>query len=160
MSDPNVRPARPSDVNSILELIRGIAEYEKLTHQLEIDESRLHQSLFGDNPVPRALVAESKGSVVGYAIYFYNYSTFIGKPGIYLEDLYVDPDYRGKGHGNALFKTVAKIAYDEDCGRMEWMALDWNEPALEFYRERGAQLLDEWRLLRFTRPELEALAAQ
>ncbi|OUW15927.1 MAG: hypothetical protein CBD18_07955 [Opitutales bacterium TMED158] len=157
MAEPYVRSARPRDVNRILEMIRGIAEYEKLAHQLETDESRLHESLFGENPVPRALVAEHEGFLVGYAIFFYNYSTFVGRPGIYLEDLYVDVNYRGKGYGNALFKAVTRIAYDENCGRMEWVALDWNDSALEFYRERGAQQLDEWRLLRFARPELEAL---
>ena len=156
--DPAIRQATPSDVPRIIELIRGIAEYEKLTHQLEIDEARLHESLFGENPVPRALVATSGDRTIGYAIYFYNYSTFIGKPGIYLEDLYVEPDYRSRGFGNALFSRVAKIARDEDCGRMEWMALDWNEPALNFYKERGAKCLDEWRLLRFTEDDLKRLA--
>ncbi len=153
-----IRPARPEDVSSILELIREIAAYEKLSHQVEVDEASLNESLFGEHPVPHALVAICEDQIIGYAIYFYNYSTFIGRPGIYLEDLYVKADYRGRGFGNALFNRVAKIAYEENCGRMEWMALDWNEPALDFYKLRGAKQLDDWRLLRFTNEELKDLA--
>ena len=158
MPPNSIRAAQPEDVARIIAMIRGMAEYEKLTHQLQIEEATLTSSLFSDNPVPRALVATSEDYVVGYAIYFYNYSTFIGKPGIYLEDLYVDIDYRGKGYGDALFKRVANIAHEENCGRMEWMALDWNTPALEFYKSRGAVKLEEWRLLRFTEDELNTLA--
>ncbi|MEM9159902.1 MAG: GNAT family N-acetyltransferase [Verrucomicrobiota bacterium] len=153
-----IRPASTDDVETILDLIRGIAEYENLTHQLEATTEKLQESLFGENPVAYALVAEDDSSgIVGYAIYFYNFSTFLAQKGIYLEDLYVKPEYRGKGWGKKLFTAVAKIAYDQNCGRMEWMALDWNDPALEFYRAQGASLLEEWRLLRFLRPELEKL---
>ncbi len=157
-SQIEIRPAQPNDVPRLVAMIRGIAEYEKLTHQLQVDESTLNESLFGSNPVPRALVGTINSVIVGYAIYFYNFSTFIGSPGIHLEDLYVDTKYRGSGLGTALFKQVAKIAHDENCGRMEWMVLDWNKPALDFYNCQGARLLEEWRLLRLTRPELEALA--
>ncbi len=161
MTEPNpeveIRAAQESDVAPIMEMIRGIAEYEKLTHQLEITEESLHESLFGDNPTPHALVATLAGQTVGYAIYFYNFSTFLGKRGLYLEDLYVESEYRGKGVGNLLFKSVAQVAYDEGCGRMEWVALDWNTPALDFYQAKGADMLDEWRLHRLTRDGLEAL---
>ncbi len=153
-----IKQAESSDVPAIMEMIKGIAEYENLTHQLEVTEERLEGQLFCENPVARALVATENGIHVGYAIFFYNFSTFIGKPGIYLEDLYVKPDYRGKGHGKALFLEVARIAHEEDCGRMEWMALDWNEPALDFYKQQGANLMDEWRLLRFNRDDLERIA--
>ena len=152
------RAAIPEDVPRIISMIRGIAAYEKLSHQLEINEVSLQESLFGKNPVPRALVALSENKIVGYAIFFYNFSTFIGRPGIYLEDLYVEPDYRGKGFGDALFQSVAKIAYDENCGRMEWVALGWNELALNFYKSRRAKRLDDWRLLRFDRDDLKNLA--
>lgn len=156
---PNIaiRTAVESDVNRIMEMIRGMAKYEKLTHQLEIDESALRSSLFSDNPVPHALVAEIDDRVVGYAIYFFNFSTFLGKNGLYLEDLYVDTEHRGKGVGDLLFRSVANIAHTENCGRMEWVALDWNTPALEFYKAKGAQNLDEWRLHRLSRKELTDL---
>lgn len=153
-----IRPARPEDVPSIIKMIREIAAYEKLSHQLEIDEDSLNESLFGNRPIPRAIVAISAGQVIGYAIYFYNYSTFMGRPGIYLEDLYVQDNYRGKGFGDALFKRVAQIAYEENCGRMEWVALKWNKPALDFYQLRGAKQLDEWSVHRFTHEDIKILA--
>jgi hypothetical protein len=153
-----IRPAIPEDVPNIISMTRGIAAYEKLSHQLEIDEPSLQESLFGKNHVPRALVALSENKIVGYAIYFYNCSTFVGRPGIYLEYLYFNINYSVKGFCDTLFKRVAQIAYDENCGRMEWIALEWNEPALNFYRSRGAKLLDDWRLLRFNREDLRNLA--
>jgi len=154
----SVRPAIPEDIDDLLRLIRGIAEYENLTHQLEATPERLRQSLFGEKPVARALVANlDKVGTVAYAIFFYNFSTFLAKPGIHLEDLYVSPQYRGQGIGKALFKQVARIAHQEGCGRMEWMALDWNTPALDFYKAQGADCLKEWRLHRFLRPDLEKL---
>ncbi len=151
--------AEKGDIPAIMEMIRGIAEYENLTHQLEVTEERLEKHLFEKNSVARALIATQDETPVGYAIFFYNFSTFIGKPGIYLEDLYVKPDYRGKGYGKTLFQMVARIAYEEDCGRMEWMALDWNEPALDFYKQHGANLMDEWRLLRYNREDLERICS-
>lgn len=153
-----IRPAAPSDVPTILELIRGIAEYEKLTHQLQATEDLLHEALFSDSPAAKGLIAEHESDgTIGYAIYCYNFSTFLCKRGLYLEDLYVKPEYRGQGAGKALFNAVAQIAHDEGCGRMEWTALDWNTPALDFYQAHGAQALSEWVLHRFDRPHLEAL---
>jgi len=138
-------------------MITGMAKYEKLEDQLEIDSERLHNCLFENNPTPKAIVATLHGTVAGYAIYFFNFSTFIGKKGVYLEDLYVKGEYRGRGIGNRLFLAVAEIARDENCGRMEWTALDWNEPALKFYESRGAKALDDWKILRLTESGIGAL---
>ncbi|MBK1877906.1 GNAT family N-acetyltransferase [Pelagicoccus mobilis] len=152
-----IRPAAEQDIPVILELVRGIAEYEKLLDQLEATEGRMHEALFGERPAARGLIAEHEtDGPVGYAIFCYNFSTFVGKAGIYLEDLYVKPEYRGHGMGKALFKAVAQVALDEDCGRMEWVALDWNTPALEFYKSQGAQCLGEWQLHRFNEEQLKA----
>ena len=157
----SIRPANPDDIEDLLRLIRGIAEYENLTHQLEATPERLHMSLFGDQPVARSLIANaSNAGAVGYAIFFYSFSTFLAKPGIYLEDLYVMPEYRGQGIGKALFRAVAEIAREEDCGRMEWMALDWNTPALDFYKANGACLLEEWRLHRYTEADLNRFVGE
>lgn len=153
-----IRPTEKRDVANIVALIRAMAKYEKLTHQLELNEATLDESLFSKNPVPRGLVATIGGKTIGYAIYFYNFSTFLGRKGIYLEDIYVDTEYRGKGIGDSLFRKVAEIACLENCGRMEWVALDWNKPAIDFYESRGAKMHEEWRLFRFTRTELESLS--
>lgn len=159
MNSFKIRPAGKSDTPAILELIRGIAEYEKLLDQLEATEDRLHAALFSERPAARCLIAEiENGEPAGYAIFCYNFSTFVCKAGIYLEDLYVKPEYRGSGLGKALFKEVAKIGKDEGCGRMEWVALDWNTPALDFYKSQGAQCLGEWKIHRFNRAQLEAAA--
>lgn len=155
-----LRPAQPQDVPLIVDMITGMAKYEKLEDQLEVDSERLHNCLFENNPTPKAIVASLNGTMAGYAIYFFNFSTFLGKKGVFLEDLYVKAEYRGKGIGNRLFLAVAKIARDENCGRMEWTALDWNEPALKFYDARGAKTLDDWKILRLTEGGIEALANQ
>ena len=159
-ADIELRPAQPKDVPSIVEMIKGMAKYEKLEDQLEIDSERLLNCLFEENPIPKAIVATLDGTTVGYAIYFFNFSTFLGKKGVYLEDLYVDRAYRGTGIGNRLFMKVAEVARDENCGRMEWTALDWNEPALEFYDSRGAKILEDWKILRLTESGIEALVGQ
>ncbi len=153
-----VRPAKEGDVPRIVSLIRAMAEYEKLEDQIMVDEETLAESLFSEQAVPRALVASVGDEIVGYAIYFYNFSTFVGKKGIYLEDIYVETEYRGQGIGDQLFRTVAETARKEGCARMEWVALDWNKSAIEFYQSRGASLLEEWRLFRFNRADLQALA--
>jgi len=153
-----IRSAEKRDIPNIVALIRAMARYEKLTDQIELDEATLDESLFSDNPVPRALVATLGSEMVGYAIYFYNFSTFLGTKGIYLEDIYVDTEYRGQGIGDKLFRKVADIARLENCGRMEWVALDWNKPAINFYESRGAKMHEEWRLFRFTRAELNSLS--
>ncbi len=153
-----IRSAEKSDIPRIFAMIGAIAEYEKLTHQLEVTETVLEDSLFSENPAARALVATVDNYAIGYAIFFYNFSTFIGKKGIYLEDIYVENEYRGKGIGDKLFREVAGIARSEGCSRMEWVALDWNKPAIDFYELRGASKLEEWRLFRFNRSDLEALS--
>lgn len=153
-----LRTAQPRDVPFIVKMIEGMAQYEKLESQLEIDSERLGNSLFEDNPTPRAIVATLNGILVGYAIYFFNFSTFLGKKGVFLEDLYVECEYRGTGIGSKLFLKVAEIARNENCGRMEWTALDWNEPALRFYDSRGAQILEDWKILRLNESAIAALA--
>ena len=155
--DIKLRPAQPKDVPQIVDMIKGMAKYEKLEHQLKIDEERLNNCLFGENPIPRSIVATLDGTVVGYAIYFFNFSTFLCKKGLYLEDLYVENAYRGTGIGNRLFLKVAQIASNENCGRMEWTALDWNEPALKFYQARGATVLEDWKVLRLSENDIKAL---
>ncbi len=153
----NIRPAEKSDIPRVFAMIEAIAAYEKLTHLLEVDEAILEESLFSANPAARAIVATIGEETIGYAIFYYNFSTFIGKRGIYLEDIYVETEYRGRGIGDKLFRKVAEIARIENCSRMEWVALDWNKPAIDFYESRGASRLDEWRLFRFNRSALEAL---
>lgn len=158
LQDLDIRPAEKSDIPRIFAMISAIAEYEKLTDQLEVDEATLKESLFSESPAARALVATVENEAIGYAIFFYNFSTFTGKKGIYLEDIYVETEYRGKGIGDKLFRKVAEIARIEDCSRMDWVALDWNKTAIDFYESRGASKLDEWRLFRFNRTELESLS--
>ena len=153
-----IRPATPDDTNTICELIRALAEYERLSHQVVLDESRLHQHLFGPRPFAEVLLAEEAGQVVGIALFFHNYSTFLGRPGIYLEDIFVRPEHRGKGHGKALLRAIAQIAVDRGCGRMEWAVLDWNKPSIEFYRSLGAVAMDEWTIFRLTGDGITSLA--
>jgi GNAT superfamily N-acetyltransferase len=153
--------AAAQDVGSILTLIRGLAEYERLSHEVVATEDDLRRTLFGPRPAAEALLAyadagaiavagTAAGAPVGFALFFTSYSTFLGKPGIYLEDLFVLPAQRARGVGKALFRRVAQIAVERDAGRMEWSVLDWNEPALKFYRAMGAQPMDEWTVQRLT----------
>src|SRR5207244_1073403 len=130
--------------HTISHLIRGLAEYERLAHVVDFDEDRLREHLFGARPFAEVLLAEDGGMVVGFALFFHNYSTFRGQPGIYLEDLFVRPEHRGKGHGKALLAALARLAVERGCGRLEWAVLNWNEPALRFYRALGAVPMDEW----------------
>jgi len=139
-----IRTATAADVPAIARLIRGLADYEKLAHLVTLDESRLGQHLFGPRPFAEVLLAEDGGRVVGFALFFHNYSTFIGEPGIYLEDLFVEPGYRGRGHGKALLVALARLAVERCCARLDWVVLDWNSPAIQFYRSLGAEPLDEW----------------
>jgi GNAT superfamily N-acetyltransferase len=139
-----IRPAAPADVPAIARLIRGLAEYERLAQLVALDESRLRDHLFGPHPFAEVLLAEDAGQVVGFALFFHNYSTFLGQPGIYLEDLFVEPVHRGKGHGKALLTALARLAVDRGCGRLDWVVLDWNEPAIRFYKSLGAEPMDEW----------------
>lgn len=144
-----IREARSEDVAEIIRLIGALAKYEKLEHADESDAGRLDRHLFGERAYAEALVAASTDGIVGFALFFHNYSTFRTKPGIYLEDLFVDPEHRRRGIGRALLRRVIDLAKERDCGRVEWMVLDWNEPALEFYRRAfGAEALGEWVLNR------------
>src|SRR5438552_2527057 len=133
-----IRFATITDTKTICQLIRDLAEYERLAHEVVLDEERVREHLFGPRPFAEVLLAEEAGFVVGFALFFHNYSTFLGQPGIYLEDLFVQPEHRGKGHGKALLAALAQLAVERDCGRLEWAVLNWNEPAIRFYRALGA----------------------
>jgi GNAT superfamily N-acetyltransferase len=149
----SVRPAERDDLPLILRFIRELATYERLLAEVEADEERLRRTLFpadGSPPAAHVLIGELDGRPAGFAVYFFNYSTFLAKPGLYLEDLFVMPDERGKGLGKALLLHLARHACDLGCGRMEWSVLDWNEPSIEFYRRLGAAPLSEWTVFRLT----------
>jgi GNAT superfamily N-acetyltransferase len=159
-----IRLATPADVPAIAALIRDLAAYEKLAHLVDLHEERLRQHLFGARRFAEVLLAEDEApaaataEIAGFALFFHNYSTFRGQPGIYLEDLFVRPELRGRGHGKALLAELARLAIKRDCGRLEWSVLNWNEPALGFYRSLGAKPMDEWTVYRLTGEELERLA--
>jgi GNAT superfamily N-acetyltransferase len=151
-----IRPAVEADVPVIRQLIVELAEFENLT--VAATEASLREHLFGSRRYAEVLLAEERGVVVGFAIFFHNYSTFVGKPGIYLEDLFVRPEHRKQRHGKALIVEVAKIALERGCGRLEWAVLNWNESAIHFYRSIGAQPLDEWTTYRLTGEALASAA--
>jgi GNAT superfamily N-acetyltransferase len=157
-SDPVIREATESDIPALLGLIRELAEYEKLTHILVATEEMYREALFGAKPVAEALLAFVEGEAVGYAIFFHNFSTFLGRAGLYLEDIYVRPQTRGKGVGKKLFATVARIAKDRNCGRYEWCVLKWNTPSIEFYEALGAESLDGWLMMRLDGDALAKVA--
>jgi GNAT superfamily N-acetyltransferase len=143
-----IRPATEDDVPHLIECIRGLARYERLEHQLDLDPERLRAHLFGPTPACHAFVAEQDGQPVGFALYFASYSTFETRPCLYLEDLFVQPERRGEGHGLALLRAVAAEAVRRGCPRLDWNVLDWNRPAIDFYTARGAELLPDWRTCR------------
>ena len=145
-----LRAAEPRDVPAIVGLIRELADFEHLSHQVQVTPSSLQPQLFGPHPAAESVVAEQGGQVVGFALFFTNFSTFLGKPGLYLEDLYVQPAFRGSGVGAALLKHLAALARQRDYGRFEWSVLDWNVDAIGFYERMGATLLPEWRICRVT----------
>jgi GNAT superfamily N-acetyltransferase len=153
-----IRPASVEDVPIILELIRDLATYERAPHDVTATEGQLVDVLFGERPAAEVLLAFEGESPIGFAVYFYNFSTWLGQPGLYLEDLFVKPEKRGKGYGRALLVELAKIARDRNCGRMEWAVLDWNEPAIKFYRSLGAKPMDEWTVFRLTCDGIAKLA--
>lgn len=153
-----IRPARVEDVPVILELIRDLATYERAPDEVTATKEQLIDVLFGERPAAEVLLVFEQQSPVGFAVYFYNFSTWLGRPGLYLEDLFVKPEKRGNGYGRALLVELAKIARDRQCGRMEWAVLDWNEPAIKFYRALGAKPMDEWTVFRLTRDEIATLA--
>ncbi len=155
----SIRAATPADVPTIAGLIRGLAEYEKLAHEVVLKEADLREHLFGARPYAEVVLAEEGGAVVGFALFFHNFSTFLAKPGLYLEDLFVLPAHRGKGHGEALLRHLAKLAVARGCGRFEWSVLDWNAPSIEFYKSRGAVPMDEWTIYRLTGEKLLRFAA-
>lgn len=145
-----IRPAKPTDVPVILDFIQQLADYEKLRDACHATEEALAVTLFGPRPYAEALIAEDASGPVGFALFFHNYSTFLAKPGIYLEDLFVIPAARGAGHGKALLQALAKIAVERGCGRLEWSVLDWNTPSIDFYKSLGAEPQDEWTIFRLT----------
>jgi GNAT superfamily N-acetyltransferase len=153
-----IREAAEADVPVILWFIRQLAEYEHLP--AVVTEETLRQSLFGSRPAAEVLLAYDNDKPVGFAVFFHNFSTFLGKPGIYLEDLFVIPEMRGKGFGKALLVRLAKIACDRNCGRFEWAVLDWNKPSIEFYKKLGAVPMDEWTIFRVTGDALKKLAGK
>src|ERR1044071_6554919 len=161
MKMPNefiIRPARVEDAPVILELIRDLATYERAPDEVTATEEELTDVLFGERPAAEVLLAFEGKSPIGFAVYFYNFSTWLGRPGLYLEDLFVRPEKRGKGFGRALLFELAKIAMERGCGRMEWAVLDWNESAIKFYRTLGAKPMDEWTVFRLTRDGIAKLA--
>jgi GNAT superfamily N-acetyltransferase len=155
-----IEVAQPRDAAVLLALIRALAEYEKLTHLVVGTEAQLREELFGARPVIEAVVGWEDGRAVGFALYFHNFSTFLGRRGLYLEDLFVVPEARGRGYGKALMRHVARIAVERECGRFEWAVLDWNQPAIEFYRSLGAEVLPDWRICRLTGEALAALGGR
>jgi GNAT superfamily N-acetyltransferase len=153
-----IRSATAADTGEVLRLIAALAEYEKLSDMVEGTEERLRDALFGPRPAAEALLAERGGRAVGFALYFTTFSTFLCKPGLYLEDLFVEPAHRGHGLGKALLRSLAAIAVERGCGRFEWRVLDWNEPSIRFYESLGAKLMPEWELVRMTERDFEKLA--
>lgn len=155
---PQLRAATVDDVDTILQLIRELAEYEHLAHEVIADPARMRRDLFGARPAAEVILAEQDGAAVGFALFFHNYSTFVGKPGVYLEDLFVRPAQRGRGIGRRLFAEVARIAVARDCGRLEWAVLDWNTPARRFYEALGAEAKQEWLIHRLSGDALRLVA--
>lgn len=160
----SIRAATSADMPLIASLIRALAEYEKLAHEVRFDEAVLEQKLFGPNggrgPYAEVLIGEVDGEARGFALFFHNFSTFEGRPGIYLEDLFVMPEARGAGLGKALLTELARLAVERDCARLEWWVLDWNEPSIGFYKSLGAKMMDEWTVMRVDGDALTALAGQ
>ena len=153
-----IRDATVADIPIILQLIRDLATYERAPNDVVATEKRLHEVLFSAEPAAKVVIAFENAEPVGFAVYFFNFSTWLGRPGLYLEDLFVKPEMRGRGYGRALLVRLAKIARDHNCGRMEWAVLTWNEPAIEFYKKIGAVSLDEWRVFRLTSDGIGRLA--
>ncbi|QRY78946.1 GNAT family N-acetyltransferase [Pseudomonas sp. PDNC002] len=158
MSRVTLRPATPADIPLILDLITELADYERLAHEVKADAQRMHAHLFGPRPYAEVLIGEVDDQPQGFALFFHNYSTWLSQPGIYLEDLYVRPAARGAGLGKALLTELARLAVERGCGRLEWSVLDWNEPAIGFYRSLGARPQDEWSVYRLTGEALRELA--
>jgi GNAT superfamily N-acetyltransferase len=155
-----IRTADERDIPLILDLIKGLAEYERLASEVTATEATLRQSLFGPSPGAEVIIADADGQPAGFALFFHNFSTFVGKRGIYLEDLFVKPAWRGKGVGRQLLARLAQLAIERNCGRLEWAVLDWNEPAIRFYRGLGAKPMHDWTVFRLAGDTLHQLAAE
>jgi GNAT superfamily N-acetyltransferase len=155
-----IRFATPEDVPLVLSFIRGLAEYERLASEVVATEAGLRESLFGPRPACEVLIASHDGLPAGFALFFHNYSTFLGRPGLYLEDLFVLPERRGKGIGKALLERLAALAVERGCGRLEWSVLDWNTPAIDFYKKLGAVPMEDWTVFRVTGDALKKLAKE
>ncbi len=153
-----IRPATEADLGVIEALIRALAEYERMRDEVVMDAALLRRNLFGERRFAEVLIAEENSEAAGFALFFHNFSTFVGRPGIYLEDLFVKPEHRGKGYGKALLRRLAEIAVERECGRLEWAVLDWNEPAIGFYQSLGARPNNEWTVYRLAGDALETLA--
>lgn len=153
-----IRSATLEDIPVILQLIRDLAEYERAPNEVVATEAGLQEALFGAHPAAEVLLGEEAGKPISFALFFHNFSTWMGRRGLYLEDLFVRPELRGKGYGRALLVRLAEIARERDCGRMEWAVLDWNEPAIQFYRKLGARPNDDWTIFRLTRDGIASLA--
>ncbi len=155
-----IRPATPADIPTVLQFIRDLAAYERRSHEVVATEQLVHDSLFGAWPAAEVLIAEDEGEAVGFALFFHNYSTFLARRGLYLEDLFVRPEHRGRGVGRALLARLAALAVERGCGRFDWSVLDWNESAIRFYESLGAVPLSEWTTYRLTGEALERLAGE
>jgi GNAT superfamily N-acetyltransferase len=160
VADFVICPAREEDVPLILSFIRELAEYERLSHEVVATEAGLREELFGPRPVAEVVIGCYQETPVGFALFFHNMSTFVGRRGLYLEDLYVRPAYRGRGYGRALLLHVARLAKERGCGRFEWAVLDWNEPAIQFYKKLGAVPMSDWTIFRVTGEALDRLARE
>ena len=160
MSDIVIRTAQADDIDTIQAFILALADYERLAHEVKADRETLARYLFGERPMAEVLIAEAEGAAVGFALFFPNFSTFEGRPGLYLEDLFVLPEARGLGAGRALLSRLAALAIERGCARLEWSVLDWNEPSIAFYRALGARPMDEWTVQRVDGQALVRLAGR
>jgi GNAT superfamily N-acetyltransferase len=160
MNGFRIQPATERDIPVLLDLIKGLAQYEALSAEVTATGDDLRRSLFGDGSSAEALLARVDDQAIGFAVFFSSYSTFLGKPGIYLEDLFIQPDWRHRGYGKRMLAHIARLAVERDCGRLEWSVLDWNEPAIRFYESLGARALGEWTMYRLAGDSLDRLAAR
>jgi len=160
MASFSITLAAPEDIPALLEMIRALAEFERLSHLCVATHESLERAIFGQNPSVEVVLARENSSIAGFALFFHNFSTFLGRRGLYLEDLYVRPEFRRRGYGRALLIHLAKLAVVRECGRFEWSVLDWNAPAIEFYQSLGATVMSDWRIARVTGPALDSMAGR